>query len=184
MDVAERADAARNRAAILAAAERLLAVHGQVSVDRVAREAGVGKATVFHRFGSRSGLLWALIEERVRTLDEAIESGPPPLGPGAPALDRLMAFFDAVVGMATRNVALMAGNAPADGERQAGPAYRSWHRHVSTLIADCRPDLDSDLLAHMLLGALHTEPVVALLRSGDTDRLVELLHEMLGRLLR
>jgi AcrR family transcriptional regulator len=182
--MAERADAARNRAAILAAAERLLARNARISVDHVAREAGLAKATVFHRFGSRSGLLWALIEERVRALDAAIESGPPPLGPGAPAPDRLVAFFDAVVGMATQNVALMAGGAAPDGERQAGPAYQSWHRHVSRLIAECRPELDSDLLAHMLLGALHTEPVGQLLRSGDTGRLTELLHDLLHRLLR
>lgn len=182
--MAERADAARNRAAILAATERLLTAHGRISIDHVAREAGVAKATVFHRFGSRSGLLWALIEERVRALDDAIESGPPPLGPGAPALDRLIAFFDAVVTMATQNVALVAGGAAPDGEPQAGPAYQAWHRHVSGLIAQCRPDLDSDLLAHMLLGGLHTEPVGRLLRGGDTGRLIELLHELLDRLLR
>lgn len=182
--MAERADAARNRAAILAAAERLLTEHGRISVDHVAREAGVAKATVFHRFGSRSGLLWALIEERVRAFDEAIESGPPPLGPGVPAPDRLVAFFDAVVEMATKNVALITGGAAPDGEQEASPAYQSWHRHVSGLVAQCRPDLDSDLLAHMLLGGLHTEPVGLLLRSGDTGRLTELLHELLGRLLR
>ena len=40
------------------------------------------------------------------------------------------------------------------------------------------------LRAHMLLGALHTEPVGQLLRSGDTGRLTELLHDLLHRLLR
>ncbi len=51
----ERADAARNRATILSAAERLVAEHGaqQVTMDQVACAAGVGKGTLFRRFGDR-----------------------------------------------------------------------------------------------------------------------------------
>lgn len=181
----ERADAARNRAAILRAAERLLVEHGpDISVEQVAHAAGVGKGTVFHRFGSRSGLMRALLEDRVHRLTEAIESGPPPLGPGAPAKDRLLAFLDAVVELATRNVALVAAyEEAADEERQAGDVYQYWHRHASTLITDARPELDADLLAHILLGALHSDLVVHLVRRGDTDRLTATLRELVSSLL-
>ncbi len=53
----ERSDAARNRRAILDAADALLAAHGSehVSIDQIAAAAGVGKGTIFHRFGSRAG---------------------------------------------------------------------------------------------------------------------------------
>jgi AcrR family transcriptional regulator len=181
----ERADAARNRAAILRAAERLLVEHGpDISVEQVAHAAGVGKGTVFHRFGSRSGLMRALLEDRVRRLTDAVEDGPAPLGPGAPAKDRLLAFLDAVVELATRNVALVAAHEEAEtGERQAGEIYRYWHRHVSTLIAQARPELDAELLAHILLGALHSDLVVHLVRRGDTDRLTAALRELVGSLL-
>lgn len=182
----ERADAARNRAAILRAAERLLVEHGpdRVSLEQVAQAAGVGKGTVFHRFGSRSGLMRALLEDRVRRLTEGIETGPPPLGPGAPATDRLLAFLDAVIDLATRNVALVAAyEEAAEGERQAGDVYQYWHRHVSTLIMQARPELDAELLAHILLGALHSDLVVHLVRRGDTDRLTAALHELVGSLL-
>ncbi|WP_206793304.1 TetR/AcrR family transcriptional regulator [Amycolatopsis sp. MtRt-6] len=182
----ERADAARNRAAILAAAEELLVANGpdHVSLERVAQAAGVGKATVFHRFGSRSGLMRALMEDRVRKLTETIETGPPPLGPGAPATDRLLAFLDAVVDLATRNAALVAAYEKAAGEeRQAGDVYQYWHRHVSGLIAQARSGLDAELLAHILLGALHSDLVVHLVRRGDTDRLRTTLHELVGSLL-
>jgi AcrR family transcriptional regulator len=182
----ERADAARNRAAILRAAEQLLVANGpdHVSLERVAQAAGVGKATVFHRFGSRSGLMRALMEDRVRKLTEAIENGPPPLGPGAPATDRLLAFLDAVVDLATRNTALVAAyEKAAEGERQAGDVYQYWHRHVGGLIAQARPELDAELLAHILLGALHSDLVVHLVRHGDTDRLAATLHELVGSLL-
>ncbi|MEV4256640.1 helix-turn-helix domain-containing protein, partial [Spirillospora sp. NPDC049652] len=67
---AERADAARNRRAILAATERLLAARPpqEISMEQVATEAGVAKGTVFHRFGNRAGLMLALMVERVRAL--------------------------------------------------------------------------------------------------------------------
>ncbi|WP_169945197.1 TetR/AcrR family transcriptional regulator [Microbispora sp. H11081] len=77
----ERADAGRNRRAILWAAEELIAEHGldHVSLDRVAAAAGVGKGTVFRRFGSRTGLVTALPEERAVSIGEAIGTGPPPV---------------------------------------------------------------------------------------------------------
>ena len=55
----ERADAARNREAILAAALRLVETRGVdcVTMDTVASEARVGKGTLFRRFGDRTGLI-------------------------------------------------------------------------------------------------------------------------------
>ncbi|HEV7854381.1 MAG TPA: helix-turn-helix domain-containing protein, partial [Mycobacterium sp.] len=53
----ERGDAARNRTLLLEAARRLIAERGAdaVSMDDIAAAAGVGKGTVFRRFGSRAG---------------------------------------------------------------------------------------------------------------------------------
>jgi hypothetical protein len=53
----------RTRAAILAAARGLLAAGpaGALSVGAVAREAGVSRLTIYNRFGSRAGLLDALV---------------------------------------------------------------------------------------------------------------------------
>ena len=106
----ERADAVRNRRAILAATEELLATHRprDVSIEQVAAAAGVGKGTVFHRFGSRMGLMTALMIERAQALTEAVTSGPPPLGPGAPDRERLLAFLDAVIEVVGRNKSLLA----------------------------------------------------------------------------
>ncbi|MGW3027080.1 helix-turn-helix domain-containing protein, partial [Streptomyces sp. NPDC001221] len=54
-----RADAARNRARLLEVAVRLAAERGiaNVTMDDIALGAGVGKGTVFRRFGDRTGLL-------------------------------------------------------------------------------------------------------------------------------
>ncbi|MEV6876268.1 helix-turn-helix domain-containing protein [Amycolatopsis sp. NPDC051128] len=182
----ERADAARNRRAILRATEELLSSHdlSEVSMDRVAAAAGVGKGTVFHRFGNREGLMRALVEERVRALSDGFTSGPPPLGPGAPPAERLAAFFDAVVELATRNVKVMAAFEQASTDRLNSPIYLAWHAHVSGLIASASPSLDADLVAHLLLGSLHSDLMLRFLRTGETDRLATGLRSMVSTLLR
>ncbi|TMR34560.1 TetR/AcrR family transcriptional regulator [Nonomuraea zeae] len=181
MERRERADAARNRQAILRAAEELLRRHPpeQVSVERVASAAGVGKGTVFHRFGSRTGLMLELMTERARELEQAVTEGPPPLGPGAGPAERLVAFFAAVAALAARNGNLMAAHehamvtrkSAAEQPREANPIYLFWHRHVSELIAERRPDVDAGQIAHMLLGTLHMEPVASQLRAGQYEGL-------------
>ena len=82
----ERADAARNRERILCAAQRLFAERGAgcVSMDEVAEAAGVGKGTLFRRFGSRAALARAVLSEHESAFQEGIIRGEPPLGPGAP----------------------------------------------------------------------------------------------------
>ena len=184
----ERADAVRNRRAILAATEELLATHRprDVSIEQVALAAGVGKGTVFHRFGSRMGLMTALMIERAQALTEAVNSGPPPLGPGAPDRERLLAFLEAVIEVVGRNKSLLAELAfsgaaeplatdeaegtAKDGHRDDHPVYRFWHGHISTLIAAQRPDVDAEMIAHVLLGALHSEPILACLAADGPAR--------------
>jgi AcrR family transcriptional regulator len=188
----ERADAVRNRRAILAATEELLAAHRprDISIEQVALAAGVGKGTVFHRFGSRMGLMTALMIERAQALTEEVTSGPPPLGPGAPDRERLLAFLDAVIEVVARNKSLLtelafsgaaepaatgkgaaAGEgAAAEGHRDDHPVYRFWHGHISALIAAQRPDADAEMIAHVLLGALHSEPILACLAAEGPAR--------------
>lgn len=190
----ERADAARNRQAILRAAEELLRRHPpeQVSVERVATAAGVGKGTVFHRFGSRTGLMLELMSERARELEQAVTDGPPPLGPGAEPVERLVAFLAEVAALGARNGNLMAAHehamvtrkAAAEQPREANPIYVFWHRHVSALIAEGRPDVDAGQIAHMLLGTLHMEPIASQLRAGEHERLAAGFAELVRGLFR
>lgn len=64
-----RADARRNRARILAAAEQVFAARGaSVSTEEIARAAGVGIGTVFRHFPTKEALLQAIIEGVVRQL--------------------------------------------------------------------------------------------------------------------
>src|SRR5690349_20855289 len=83
---AERADAVRNRRKILAAAAEVAEREGwaAMTIEDVAKAAGVGVGTIYRRFADRAGLLGALVNDREVELQRAFIAGPPPLGPGAP----------------------------------------------------------------------------------------------------
>ncbi|MDP9793028.1 AcrR family transcriptional regulator [Catenuloplanes nepalensis] len=67
-----RADAARNRTAIVAAAQRAFAESGlQVPFDEIARRAGVGEATVHRRFPDRASLIAAALGDKMNDYAEA-----------------------------------------------------------------------------------------------------------------
>jgi AcrR family transcriptional regulator len=165
----ERADARRNRLRVLEAAERLFTERGvkNVSLDAIAAEAGVGKGTVFRRFGDRAGLAVALLDEREQELQAKIISGPPPLGPGAPPVVRVMAFLDAYLDLLDRHVALfMDSENASDGARYRIGSYHLWHRHLSHLIEAARPELDADYTAHVVLAPLAADLHHALREQG------------------
>ena len=61
-----RPDAARNRERVLVAARELFAERGlDVSMDEIARHAGVGVGTAYRRFENREALVEALFEDRI-----------------------------------------------------------------------------------------------------------------------
>jgi AcrR family transcriptional regulator len=158
----ERADAARNREKVLAAARRLFAERGVagVTMEEIARAAGVGKGTVFHRFRDRAGLALALLDDRERELQETILYGHPPLGPGAPAGERLVAFLDALLDFTVEHAELLiAADSGRPGGRYLTGAYSSWHRHATLLLSELRPGSDAAVPAHLFLAPLAADLV-------------------------
>jgi AcrR family transcriptional regulator len=159
----ERADAARNRIAILCAAERLVSARGAdgVTMDEVACAAGVGKGTLFRRFGDRAGLLRALLDERERAFQEDFMRGAPPLGPGAPAHERLIAFGHRLLDeIEIQGDLLAAAETGAPGERLGHSVYGAHRAHVTALLSDAAPAGDNNYIADVLLGALACELVL------------------------
>ena len=66
-----RADARRNRAKVLEAAEEVFASEGlAVPVDEVARRAGVGVGTVYRHFPTKQALFEAIVVARIEALIE------------------------------------------------------------------------------------------------------------------
>ncbi|MCW3015906.1 MAG: TetR/AcrR family transcriptional regulator [Solirubrobacterales bacterium] len=159
----ERADAARNRAAILRAAERLVSAHGAdaVTMDAVACAAGVGKGTLFRRFGDRPGLLRALLNDREGAFQEGFIRGPAPLGPGAPPAERLVAFGHHLLDlMEAQGDLLAAAESGSSGLRMRHSVYATYRAHVAGLLRLARPDADVDYLTDALLAPLAVEVVL------------------------
>jgi AcrR family transcriptional regulator len=186
LPITERADAARNRRAVLRATEQLLAEGGgdHVALDRVAALAGVGKGTVFRRFGSRAGLLQALLEEKARELRDAVQTGPPPLGPGEAPRERLLAFLDGLGAIAEGNAVLLSAHDQACAEdKYSDPSYQFWHNHLSTLLAESRPDLDAGFMAHALLAVFDGDLIRHLTPPGQPRRFTRSIQQLAMALL-
>jgi AcrR family transcriptional regulator len=150
----ERSDAARNRERILCAAERLFAARGAgcVSMDEVAEAAGVGKGTLFRRFGSRAALAQAVLSERERAFQEHFIRGEPPLGPGAPPRERLVAFGEGLLDMLALHTELLLA-AEVGNARLLSAPYGVHRLHVMLLLREADPRCDAELLADTLLAA-------------------------------
>ena len=154
-----RADAARNRERVLAAAARLHAERGVsgLNMDDVAVAAGVGKGTLYRRFTDKAGLAAALLDDRGRRLQERMLFGPPPLGPGAPAPDRLSAFVAAYVEHTVGSLDLvLLSETSTPGGRLAKPIYPFWRRHVEVLLEEAGAP-DPRTRAEALLAMLAAE---------------------------
>jgi polyketide synthase 12 len=174
----ERADAARNRRHLLAAAREMLAGQGadKLTMDALAERAGLGKGTVFRRFGSRAGIFQALLDDDEHDFQQQVLSGPPPLGPGAPPLDRLIAYGRARTGFLTghREIARAAldGKEPVPAGRQS-PMSRV---HIRYLLQEVRLGAaDLDVLALQLTAALDGPLLLYLSGAEDSPEVSERL---------
>jgi AcrR family transcriptional regulator len=157
----ERADAARNRRKVLAAAAELFAARGVagVSMDDVAAAAGVGKGTLYRRFGDKSGLAAALLDERESALQHELLAGPPPLGPGAPPVERLAAFTAAYLAYVDAHLDVLALSQTASpGARLRTGSHQLWLLHCRILFAEAGTP-DPDVRADVLLAAMTAEQV-------------------------
>ena len=166
----ERADAAANRVRILEAAARVLAERGAegTSIDAVACRAGVGKGTIFRRFGDRSGLFQALLDEHLRAFQDAFMFGPPPLGPGAPPEKRLASFLDGLLDLQDDHLELTLA---LERDRAGAPigGYLALSVHLESLIGEISPALDAPVTAQLLLNAINVYLVRYLRREAGVS---------------
>ena len=178
----ERADAARNRRLLLATAREMLASQpaAQLTMDGLAERAGLGKGTVFRRFGSRAGIFQALLDDDERDFQGQVLAGPPPLGPGAPPQDRLIAYGRARTDFLTghREIARSA----LDGRERvpAGSQTPMSREHIRFLLGEMSlGPADLDVLATQLTAALDG-PLLLYLSSAVLTQAAPQVSERLG----
>lgn len=153
----ERSDAARNRERILQVAQGIVERDGPgaLSMDLVAREASLGVGTVYRRFGDLSSLALALLDREERAFQGEFLSGQPPLGPGAPASQRLAAFISALLARTLKQLDLMVIAESQDvTARPRSPAYRLYCTHVSRLLEEIGGAWRGEACAGVLLAPL------------------------------
>ncbi|MEC4572488.1 TetR/AcrR family transcriptional regulator [Streptomyces virginiae] len=131
-----RADARRNREKILAAAVRLFTAQGlDTQMERIAKEAGVGSATLYRNFPTREALVEAVYRNELAHLCDAA----PALLAQNPPMEALRAwtrlFLDYVTakyGMidALRTIAASGGN-------PYGPSREMIRAAIGTLMDAC-----------------------------------------------
>jgi AcrR family transcriptional regulator len=183
----ERRDAARNREALLAAADCLIARYGvnAVTMEALAAEAGVGKGTVFRRFESREGLMGALLNRSETAWQASVMSGPPPLGPGAEPWERLLAFGRSRLETTLLHADLIRA-AGRSGTRSFA-AYSFAAMHVRYLLTELGVTGDLPILATALMAPLEV-PILEQqvnIEGLDVDRVhrgwADLARRIVGR---
>jgi polyketide synthase 12 len=180
---AERADAARNRRLLLATAREIIAGQGadKLTMDGLADRAGLGKGTVFRRFGSRAGIFAALLDDDERDFQEQVLAGPPPLGPGALPLDRLIAYGRARIDFLIEHRDIARGALDGRERVPAGSQTPMSREHIRFLLGQMNLDVaDLDVLATQLTAALDG-PLLLYLSAVVLTQAAPQVSERLGR---
>lgn len=162
----ERGDAARNRKLLLDAARTLIAARSpeDITTEDIAAAAGVGKGTLFRRFGSRAGLMIELLDEDERAMQQALLYGPPPLGPDAPPLQRLLAFGRERLRFVHAHREVLS-QVNRDPNARYNAVFAVMHTHVRMLLESAGTTGDLDAQADALLALLDADYVAHQLNS-------------------
>jgi AcrR family transcriptional regulator len=179
----ERADALRNRRHLLAMAREMLTEQNadKLTMDGLAERAGLGKGTVFRRFGTRAGIFQALLDDDERAFQEQVLSGPPPLGPGATPLDRLIAYGRARVAFMLEHREIARAALDRSQPIPAGSERALSRVHIRMLLGQIPlGTADLNVLAFELTGALEG-PLLLYLSASDLTEASFQLEERIAQ---
>jgi AcrR family transcriptional regulator len=160
----ERADAVRNREHLLKVAREMIAEHGagKVTMDGLAERAGLSKGTVFRRFGTRAGIFRGLLDADDRLFQDDVMRGPPPLGPGAAPVPRLVAYGRARIAFLFGHFEIARATIDRNGPAPGGGAEFT-RIHIRMLLGQADVGIaDLDNLAVQLTTALEGPLLLAL----------------------
>lgn len=163
----ETIDPARTRARVVATLEPLLYEHGidGIGVSALCEAAGISKETLYRHFGSKDGLVEAVLQQRSDRVLQWLHAAAS--GAGDDPADQLAAIFDALDGWyaepAFRGCAIV--NASTQGRGGTAPGVAEIHldryRDLFRAIAVRAGSRDPDLVATQLLVVVEGATVVS-----------------------
>jgi len=179
-----RADSARNRQLLIDAAKAGFAEFGlNVSLEEVARRAGVGIGTLYRHFPSREAVVEAVYRREVEQLAEAV----PQLLETSPAGEALHKWMHLFVDYIATKRLIAPSLGPATGSSSAlyATSKELITGAVTTLVkravgsGDVRKDIDPSDLLRALVGVSYSNPDVGW--EASARRLVDILMDGLRR---
>jgi AcrR family transcriptional regulator len=158
-----RADARRNRAQILRAAETVFASKGPgAPIDEVAKEAGLGVGTLYRHFPTKEALIEAVVVDRMQGLLVDARARFASADPGSALFAFLARVFDQA--MATKALSNALANTGLDLKKRDSPLWDLWRelvRSTEKLLTRAqraglvRSDVDVEDLMAMVGGTAH-----------------------------
>jgi hypothetical protein len=112
--------------------------------------------------------------------------GPPPLGPGAPGLERLIAFGAERIAYVMEHGDLARAAESSDHGRHEVPAVMLWQRHIEHLLREAGMDADPLLMAMSMAATLDPDRLLHAVRVQGLapERLTDSWRELVSRVVR
>jgi AcrR family transcriptional regulator len=154
-----RVDAQRNLDRLLDVAGECFAEQGlDVTIDEIAKRAGVGHGTVFRNFPTKHDLVVAVLNERIRELTQlALAAGDEP-----DPWEGFAAFFRQAAAQYAANLALIEGLEPCDGTPEKGELGHAVEQLVQRAqgAGALRPDVTAEDVMMLVPTAAHYPEIV------------------------
>ena len=153
-----RADALRNAQRILDATTVALAADPAASLERIALEAGVSRATLYAHFGDRDGLLDALTDRSAAEMTAAIAAARPDDGSAGSAIERVLRAAWSTIGRYRGLVIVNRRLDPADLAARTAPATALVRAVIvrGQQTGEFDPGLPTDWLMGVLVDMIHS----------------------------
>ncbi len=160
-----RADAARNRARIMAAAREQITEQGSgVSMEQIAAASGVAVGTLYKHFPNKTDLVNAVIAASFEPVADDAEDCMRRAGRGTPAMEELTGFLTRLVDTVAHNHAVKAAAEALNTDHAAHPAMKDVEIRVTGALgrlldaARAQGDLRADCTVDDLYLMLYTVP--------------------------
>lgn len=188
-DLPTRADAIQNRADILEVARNLFAAEGveNVSMSQIARDANVGKGTLYRHFRNKPDLCIALLDSEQRAFqNRSIEHLRTSIDS---PVEKLEWFLENLCDFTERNLAFLyearAGRLVESAVSLDHPAHHWQWQTIAGLVRQANPLVDADYFADVIYIMLDAENYrfQRYIRQYSPERVIESILDVTHRLL-